>query len=168
MGATGLLTQRCDPFGAESKISLLGGMYPENHVGRIMWHCAKAADARYRMTCTGGAYGERVTADGGLIAAYHCDGGHRGQVMPLCTPHRRMLAKRQAGVCPACMWPPAARELHHAIERAQVDMRNAAALGYYVAAAKLGDTSADLQGQMDELIAQGLVHKCPLRLEEVS
>ena len=167
-GNTGLLTQRCDPYGAESRISLLGGMYPENHVGRIMWHCPELAAARYRMVCVGGDYGERTAPDGGLVAAYHCDGGHRGQVMPLCEGHRRMLAKRSAGLCPACAWPPGARDLTEALQARQADMYQAQRLGYYVAAAKLAGALEDLQHQMNELIARGVVHKCPLRLEEVS
>ena len=168
-GNTGLLTQRCDPFGAESQIRLLGGIYPENHVGRIMWHCAKAADAgRFRMICEGGPYGIRLANDGQLVAAYTCQGGHRGQPMPLCAGHRRMLARRQAGLCPACAWPPRARTLTEAIERAQVDMRNAARLGYPDAARKLQAAGEDLQAQMNELITQGIVHRCPLKLTEVS
>lgn len=168
-GNTGLLTQRCDPYGAESRIRLAGGIYPENHVGRIMWHCAQPADAgRFRMTCTGGPYGIRLANDGQLAAAYTCPGGHRGQPMPLCTGHRRMLARRQAGLCPACAWPPAARTLAEAIERAQLDMRNAAALGYLTAARKLEAAGLDLQAQMNELIEQGIVHRCPVTLTEVS
>jgi hypothetical protein len=165
---TGLLTARCDPYGAESRVFLLGGMYPENHVGRIMWHCDRQAAARYRMTCQGGPYGIRLTNDGQLEAAYNCPGGHQGQVMPLCDPHRQMLAKRQAGLCPACAWPPQARTLTEAIERCQRDLGNAVRGRYIEAARKLNAMSEDLQAQMDELIARGVVHRCKLKLTEVS
>lgn len=165
---TGLLTARCDPYGAESRISLLGGMFPENQVGRIMWHCSNPATARYRMVCTGGAYGGRAAADGGLVAAYLCDGGHRGQPMPLCDDHRRAIARRQAGFCPPCGFPPEARELAEALQARQADMMNAYSLGYLAAAAKLGAALEDLQGQMNELSATGRVHRCPLKLVEVS
>lgn len=166
---TGLLTQRCDPYGAESGIRLLGGMYPDSHLGRIMWHCAKPADAgRFRMICQGGPYGIRLANDGQLVAAYNCPGGHQGQAMPLCTGHRRMLARRQAGLCPACAWPPQARTLTEAIERAQLDMRNAARAGLLNAARKLAAAGDDLQAQMNDLITRGVVHRCPLKLEEVS
>ncbi len=170
MGAnTGLLRQLCDPYGAESRIQLLGGMYPESHVGRIMWHCGKPADAgRFRMTCTGGAYGYRTTPGMGIVTAWQCPGGHKGQPMPLCVGHRRELARRQAGLCPACAWPPQARTLTEALERCQADMHQAMRLGYLVAAAKLGDTFADLTAQMNELNERGIVHRCPLRLEEIS
>ena len=91
---TGLLTDRCDPYGAESRIQLLGGIYPESHNGRIHWHCTKRAEARYRMICTGGEYGTRGKASdvgtfGTLVVGTTCPGGHQGQVRPLCTDHRR-------------------------------------------------------------------------------
>lgn len=165
---TGLLTQRCDPYGAESRIQLMGGIYPESRVGRIMWHCKALAAARYTMVCTGGSYGYRTAADGGPLPAFECPGGHKGQPVPLCADHRRQIAKRQAGLCPACVSPPQARELMEAMETRQRDQSNAVALGYYVAAAKLGDVLENLQGQMNELLARGIVHRCPLRLEEVS
>lgn len=168
MTGTGLLTARCDPFGAESRVQLLGGLYPESHVGKIMWHCSSRADGRWRMTCTGGAYGERRAPDGGLVAAYSCDGGHQGQVMPLCLAHVAMLRKRSAGLCPACAWPPKARALTEAMQARQGDIAEAARLGLYAAAARLQGTLEQLQAGMNEMVAAGLVHKCPLRLTEVS
>lgn len=165
---TGLLTARCDPYGAESRISLLGGLFPENQVGRIMWHCSRQAAARYRMVCTGGAYGGRSAADGGVVPGYLCDGGHRGQIMPLCDDHRGSIAKRQAGFCPPCGFPPEARQLAEAAQARQADMMNAFSLGYLSAAAQLGAALDDLRGQMTELYHAGRIHRCPLLLVEVS
>lgn len=167
-GNTGLLTARCDPYGAESTISLLGGMYPQNQVGRIMWHCEKAARARYRLICTGGTYGGRLAADGGLVAAYVCEGGHRGVVMPLCDDHVRSISRRQAELCPRCAFPPEVREVAAALQARQADMHSAFQLGYLVAAAKLGAAVEDLQAQMNDYSLRGIVHRCPLRMKEVS
>jgi hypothetical protein len=167
-GNTGLLTARCDPYGAESSIRLLGGMFPEDQVGRIKWHCQLPAVARFRMICTGGRYGTRVAPGGELEHGYICEGGHRGQPMALCADHRMSIGRRQAGLCPACAFPPAARTLTEALQARQADMHNAWTLGMLAAAAKLGAAVEDLTGQMTELSARGLIHKCPLKLVEVS
>lgn len=165
MTGTGLLTAMCDPYGAESGIRLLGGLYPESHTGRIMWHCSNRAAARYRMTCQGGDYGSRSAPDGGLVAAFHCDGGHRGQVMPLCLDHVREIGRRQSGLCPACAWPPRARMLQEQAD--QLQMRLAAAWDFSTMA-KLSAMLDQVRAALDELNAQGIVHKCPLKLIEVS
>jgi hypothetical protein len=90
---TAIIRQRCDPYGVEIDRyaqRLAGGLYSENHAGNIHWHCEEPATGRYRMICTGGNYGHRPPNDGGqLIAAYHCEGGHKGQAMNLCTLHVR-------------------------------------------------------------------------------
>lgn len=165
-GNTGLLTSRCDPYGAESRIKLLGGLYPESYRGRIMWHCENRASARYRMVCTGGEYGRRVSPDGGLVPSFICDGGHQGQVMELCTDHRREIAKRQSDLCPACAYPPRARDVTERIEYLSFRLREAALnLPLY---AKMTAQMQQLSDEMTELRDQGIIHKCPLRLVEVS
>jgi len=143
-GNTGLLTQRCDPFGAENeRPQLLGGVMGDNMIGKIMWRCENPAAGRYRMICTGGDYGFRAQNDGGLIKAYHCDGGHKGQVMPLCKIHVRdfTVGPPKAGytrdlktpvgqiggtvaneLCPACAYPPEARALSEVADRLQQEM----------------------------------------------
>jgi len=167
-GNTGLLTARCDPYGAESGIRLLGGMFPENQVGRIKWHCQAPAVARFRMVCTGGRYGARIAPGSELEAGYACEGGHRGQPMPLCESHWRSISRRQAGLCPACAFPPVARELTEALQARQADMHNAFTLGFLAAAARLGAAVEDLTNQMTELSQRGIIHRCPLILVEVS
>lgn len=168
-GNSGLLTTRCDPYGAESAIKLLGGMYPENQVGRIMWHCSNRAVGRFYMECIGGRYGTRTTGSGLLEAGYVCDGGHRSSdSMPLCVAHRKSIARRQADLCPACAFPARARELQQALESRQADMHTAFQSGLLVAAAKLGAAMDDLMMQMNELSQLGIIHRCPLRLIEVS
>lgn len=166
-GNTGLLTARCDPYGAESRIQLLGGIHPESHVGRIMWHCDRPAVARFRMVCQGGVYGQRVAADGGQLAAYTCPGGHRGQIMPLCKDHRVEIARRQAGLCPACAYPEQAREPAAQLEQVQ---RAMAAVPPWdlPRRARLTSLHDQLAARMTELTQRGIVHRCPLKLIEVS
>jgi hypothetical protein len=182
---SGLLTARCDPFGAESRIQLMGGMYPEANLGRMMWHCDQRAEARYRYVCTGGTYGLKPTPGHGIVNPFHCGGGHRGQVMPLCRKCARDMAAGppkpgyardgtpvgQIGgtvsneMCPRCMWPGDAAQLHHLIEATQANL----------AACVLADQRramvARIEGmraRMDELHLTGKIHKCPLMLVEVS
>ena len=194
---TGLLTTRCDPFGAESRIQLLGGLYDEKYRGKYMWHCAEPAAGRYRMVCTGGDYGHRLANDAGLVAARHCDGGHKGQEMPLCrihvrdfttgppkpgftrdlkTPVGQVGGTRASDMCPACMWPPEARTLQEQADALQQDLSRlmlgqelAGIIGLNVRRiAKLTSVQDQVRARFDELYATGVVHKCPLKLVEVS
>jgi hypothetical protein len=172
-GNTGLLTARCDPYGAESRIKLLGGIYPENHVGRIMWHCKDLASARYRMICTGGEYGtRRKTGDvgtfGTTVAGTVCPGGHQGQIMPLCEAHRREIARRQSEACPRCLYPPAGLVLSEAIEANQREWQVAMTLQDWAQVARLTARHESMSASMSEMMAAGVIHKCPLRLVEVS
>jgi len=180
-GNTGLLTSRCDPFGAENqRPQVLGGVYGENMIGKIMWHCDRPAVGRYRMICRGGDYGHRAQADGGLIAAWHCDGGHKGQVMPLCTVHVRdfTVGPPKAGytrdlktpvgqiggtvaneLCPACAYPPEARTLTEVADRLQAEMSAIMAapihaLGLMTEMAKMGEKFARLEREQDKVRAR--------------
>jgi hypothetical protein len=190
-GNTGLLTARCDPFGAESRIQLLGGMYDEKNRGKYMWHCDQRAAGRYRMICQGGDYGHQLSPGQGLVAAYHCDGGHKGQVMPLCTTHAREFTvgppkpgytrdlrtpvgqiggTKANEMCPACMWPPEARTLQEQADDLQQRMSVLIVMGLDLTGdfVRLQVAQDRVRGRMDELFASGRVHKCPLQLIEVS
>jgi hypothetical protein len=167
-GNTGLLTAFCDPYGAESDVRLMGGVFPESWRGRHMWYCRQRAVARYVMTCTGGEYGTRVAPDGGPVAAYICAGGHKGQPMPLCADHRRMIARRQSDLCPACVWPPRARLLQQESDRLQMSMAGFAARADNLGAYRAMLALEDIVSEFNEMMTRGLVHKCPLRLIEVS
>lgn len=167
MSAGGLLAARCDPYGAESRIQLLGGIYPENHVGRIMWHCQARAEARYRMICRGGEYGTRM-APGGPVAGFLCDGGHQGQVMALCRAHRQEIGRRQAGMCPACAYPAAARTQIAGLEDCLRRQQSAELLFDFRENARLTLLAADLTAGLDEMRTSGVIHQCPLELVEVS
>jgi len=186
---TGLLTSRCNPYGAEGDLRLLGGMYPASHVGRYHWYCDERAIARYRMVCTGGENGTRLSPDGGTVPGFHCDGRHRGQVMTLCRTHAREFnigppaggfrggnPVGQVGgtvanrMCPACMWPPEARTLQEQMDADQAIMSGRVVHGL-VPVTMVRDAARRLEGsraRMDELNLTGRVHKCPLQLVEVS
>jgi hypothetical protein len=185
---TGLLTQRCDPFGAESEIKLLGGMYPEAMNGKQHWFCKQPAAGRFRMICTGGDYGFRRGNDGGLVKATHCDGGHRGQIMPLCRSHvsefsvgppppgfdKSMRPRGRVGgtkaneLCPACAFPPEARELTEKANHLQGRLSQLQAFGLMGEMARLQAEQDQVRARLDELHESGRIHKCPLILREVS
>lgn len=194
---TGLLTARCDPYGIESTVKLLGGMYDEKHMGKNIWYCPERAVSRHRLVCAGGNYGFRAANDGGLVKAHRCDGGHQGVEMPLCALHIRELAagppppgwskdKRtpygQVGgtkaneMCPACMWPPEAKALqeradflHQQISQVQVMAMQTGILGFGARRLTAMESEQDqVRARMDELHQQGIIHKCPLKLVEVS
>jgi hypothetical protein len=158
----GLLGQRCDPYGAESKIQLMGGLHPERDLGRHMWHCDRLATGRFRMVCR------------------H---GHRGHIMPLCGPglvrgpagavilhpgHIAEISRRQSDMCPKCIWPPEALAYREADLAGQNDLRQAMMLGDRAGEARAKQKMLDAGRGIDELMTRGLVHKCPLRLEGVA
>lgn len=148
MTGTGILTQRCDPYGAESSVRLLGGMYPESHRGNIMWHCDNRADAG--------------------VFTMVCKHGHRGQPMPLCTEHRVEIAKRQSGLCTRCAFPPEAAAMTHAIEQTQRELGQARQGFNDSLIARLTQKLNDQAAQMTEMYQRGVIQKNSLRLEEVS
>ena len=158
----GLVGQRCDPYGAESRIKLMGGLYPENYLGRHMWHCDRLAAGRFRMVCP------------------H---GHRGQVMPLCGPgivrapggeamfhpgHVHEITRRQAGICTRCVWPPEALMAREADLAGQAELADAIARHNPAAEARAKQKMLDAGRAIDELMTRGIVHRCPLRLEAVA
>src|SRR5215472_8028826 len=192
---TAILTQRCDPFGMETERygqRMAGGLFGEASAGNYKWHCQEPVTGRYRMICTGGDYGFRRQADGGLIAAYHCDGGHKGQVMALCrlhvrdfstgppkpgwskdlrTPLGQIGGTKANELCPACVAPPEARTL---MERANFlhaqlsAMMTSPLLNFQARIAAIESEQDQVRAALDELHERGIVHKCPLRLVEVS
>jgi len=185
---TGLLTARCDPYGAESQIRLMGGTVDPRHVGRVMWRCEKPAIGRYRMMCRGGSYGQRIAADTGIVAAYICDGGHKGQEMPLCRSHveefssgppkagfdasgrpfGRVGGTSANGLCPPCAKPPEARELEERANLLNGMIARYQMLGLIAESAKLMGQLDDIRGELTELFQTGRIHQCPLYLTEVS
>lgn len=151
----GILLGRCNPYGHSTGRGgdagprhLGGGLWGPEFEGRQKWQCTNLADGRYRM---------------------ECGHGHRGQVMPLCYAHVAMISKRQAEVCPPCVMPPEALELHEAITRAQGHVAALVAMGAgpeYVRAAVA--RAEALGAAMTDLVVRGIAHRCHLTLTEVS
>jgi hypothetical protein len=144
-GAAGMLLQRCDPFGAESKMTgLEGGFYGPEHLGQHMWHCEARADGKFRMRCK-------------------C--GHRGKPVFMCYGHARMFRQRMANVCPPCVHPPKEIQI-------QADMQATRERAYATPSMQVLDAAEsrlwDLQHELNELVERGIVHRCPVILEEVS
>lgn len=143
--ASGMLLERCDPFGAESRMTgLEGGFYGPEHLGAHMWHCQARADGRFRMRCK-------------------C--GHRGKKVYLCYGHARMFRHRMAGVCPPCVHPAKEIELQAAMQATRDRAYRTPTLAVLEAAES---HLWDLQAQLNELVERGIVHRCPIVLEEVS
>jgi hypothetical protein len=197
MPATGLLTQRCDPYGIESTVRLMGGLFPENQMGRYIWYCAERAEARFRYVCTGGDYGFRRQNDGGLVEAHHCQGGHQGVVMPLCRKHQRDLAvgppqpgwhsdlktpygqiggTKSNEMCPACTvgrgtrWEQEIRDRMDAANTLQQQLSALMCLPLPLMSrmTELERLLDAERGHLNELHERGIIHKCPLKLVEVS
>lgn len=144
-GAAGMLLQRCDPFGNESKMTgLEGGFYGPEHLGSYMWHCQARADARYRTRC-------------------RC--GHRGKRVYMCYGHAAMFRQRMSRVCPPCVHPP--REI-----RIQADMQATRERAYANPRLEVLEAAEtrlwDLQAELNELVERGIVHRCNVILEEVA
>jgi hypothetical protein len=98
-----------------------------------------------------------------------CECGHVGQIMPLCYGHVAMISKRQAGVCPPCVMPPAALELHERIKHAQGRAAVLSMLGAPAEQVSAAITAAEgLGAMMTDLVVRGVAHRCPLTLTEVS
>lgn len=152
-----VVVKRCNPFGHGTDAGpkhLMGGLYGPEYEGRLKWECRNPAEVRCRMEC-------------------RC--GHRGQVMDLCREHPAMIAKRMAGTCPACVMPPAARELFEAVTRAQGTVVNLIATGGAPAAVQAALSRAERLGEdMNVLVLRGQAgdltcpHNCPLTVTEVS
>lgn len=145
-GGAGLLVQRCDPFGMESggPKHLEGGFYGIEHLGPHLWQCKARAAERYRTYC-------------------RC--GHKGEPKWLCAGHVMMIRQRMSGVCPPCAHPPAEIEL-------QAKMHN---LRYSVTPGMTPGQLMGIEGRLwlaqenlNELVAKGIVHRCPVKLTEVS
>lgn len=151
--ATGIVVARCNPFGHGTDRGpkhLMGGLYSAAYEGAQKWFCPNRVDGRYRMTC-------------------QCDPPHRGQVMDLCTAHVAQIGRRMSGVCPPCVMPPVALELHQRIQGAQAGvtrlMRGGAPREVVARAVAEVDGLSDM---MTELVRRGVAHRCQLTLTEVS
>jgi hypothetical protein len=145
-GGGGLLVQRCDPFGMESggPRHLEGGFYGTEALGPHLWLCKARAYARY---------------------THHCRCGHKGKPQWLCEGHVHMIRKRMSGVCPPCAHPVREIEIQAQMHQAR---QSAAGLHSMIELAGIEGKLWDLQEQLNELVRRGIVHRCSVRLTEVS
>lgn len=183
-----LLLERCNPYGAETggPKRVMGGLYgagsaatpgmdlPDS-VAQGEWTCAQQAQVR--------AY---------LI----CGCGHRGQPMPLCSWHdeivdhaefvggvtRRVsdvirvrghyeeIQRRQAGACVRCMYPGDFAAAHKTIEAYQGELAYLYDIGaWYSSQARAARAKIEsVVASFDEGIERGQIHRCPMRLIQVS
>src|SRR6202035_3752341 len=145
-----LLVVRCNPLGFEDAeggglpSGLEGGFYGPEHLGPHMWHCKARADSRYRSRC-------------------RC--GHRGKPVCLCNGHAGQFRSRMSGACPPCAHPPAEIAIQHRMAELQQQA------GFMLTTAEQDRALSalwDLQAELDELVERGIVHRCAVRLDEVS
>jgi hypothetical protein len=198
MSNTGILTGFCDPYGAESKIRLMGGIVGDNHLGQHMWYCDQRPIGRYLLVCKGGYYGSRRAYDGGLVYGTKCDGGHQSsEPMPLCkrhvleglhgppapgwnadktVPHGVVGGTSWNKMCPRCVAPPEARTLMDTADRMQQELARLKTGPMSMVMSgellrkfqRLEQQQQQVSSRLDELNQIGVVHKCPLTLVEVS
>lgn len=153
--APAIAAVRCNPFGHSTGRGgdrgprhLAGGLYTAAYEGEQKWYCPNLADGRYRMTCA-------------------C--GHVGQVMPLCYPHVAMIGRRMAGICPPCVMPPEALDLHERVNAATARVARLMAGPPAPDAIRAAIARVeDLGRMMSELVERGVAHRCPLTVTEVS
>jgi len=154
-GAPGMIVDRCNPFGHSTGRGgdrgprhLAGGLYSPAYEGDKKWFCPNRADGRYRM---------------------RCECGHVGQEMHLCYPHVAMISRRMSRICPPCVMPPEALDLHERITAAQARVAALMQAGANYEAVRAAASRADDLGQaMTELVTRGIAHRCQLTLTEVS
>lgn len=189
MMAGTLLLGRCNPYGAETggPRRVLGGLYgpgsartpgmnlPEN-VEQGEWRCDVPAVVRCRMVCRCQHRGQVMN-----LCSYHDEdnwrgewnAGHFSQVRDTVRVrgHYEEIQRRQAGSCPACLFPPPYGELMREIQGWQNQLAVYAPdpRAWRSPEAQSLKTRIDDAGKlMDAARAQGIIHNCPLKLIPVS
>jgi hypothetical protein len=147
-----MTTERCNPYGHGTDAGprhLLGGVYGPEYEGKYKWVCERPAQGRFRFIC-------------GV--------GHRGVPTALCYAHVEEITKRMSQLCPACAFPPEAREVTEAIERDQRELAwlNERGLWDTRQAAMLRDKIERMGYRMTELAQSGRTPQVAGRWEEVS
>lgn len=84
------------------------------------------------------------------------------------TPGSVVGGSRANESCPRCASPPAARMLEEQAEALHQQLSMMQILGLFPQIAKLSAALDGIRNQIDHLRMQGIVHKCPLILREVS
>lgn len=191
MAAT-LLLERCNPYGAETggPRVVMGGLHgpgsaatpgldlPDN-VAQGEWLCPQQAQVRVKMTC-------RCGHDGRVMAlcswhdeiVYHGEmaGGTTRRVSSVVRSHGHYeeIQRRQAGQCLRCAYPAGPgydfAADYKTIMAWQGELAYLRDIGawYSRRAGEVQQKITDIVAGFDEGIARGQIHKCPLRLIQVS
>jgi hypothetical protein len=190
MAAT-LLLERCNPYGAEDggPRTVMGGLHgpasaatpgrglPDN-VAQGEWRCPNQAQVRVRMTCRCGHTG-RVMA----LCSWHDEVTEhadplnwRRKVRDVVQVrgHFEEIQRRQAGACIRCLYPAAGGRDFAADYKSIMAWQDELAYlrdmdawqSHRARAAR--QKIEDIVAGFDEGIAQGLVHRCPMRLIAIS
>lgn len=188
--APAVILGRCNPYGAETggPRRVLGGLYgpgsartegmnlPAN-VEQGEWVCHNPAQVRVRMVCEHGHKGQVME-----LCSWHDETTYHGEFVAGVTRqvsgtvrsrgHYEEIQRRQAGSCPACLFPRPYDELAREIMGWQATLTT-----YWVAgprqwhsdnAQSLRQRIDDAGKLMDQARAQGIIHNCPLTLVPVS
>jgi ferredoxin len=187
-----LLLERCNPYGAETggPARVMAGLYgpgsaatpgmdlPDN-VAQGEWLCPQQAQVRVYMLCGCGHRGRNMA-----LCSWHDEivdhaefvGGVTRRVKDLIRVrgHYEEIQRRQCGACVRCMYPAGdgydfAAE-HKAIEAYQGELAYLYDIGAWnsAQARRQRDRIEAIVARFDEGIARGQIHRCPLRLIQVS
>ena len=156
---------RCNPYGYGTDAGpqhLMGGMYGPEYAGK-------------QVTTRDGIHGPAVCERPATMRVrLICAAGHQGPIMDVCTVCAAIMmgADEQRGsmldCCTRCVWPDQARGLNESMEWIMREMAVARAAGDSYRYGRLEANLNDHARQMDELAAQGIIVKRPLKLVEVS
>jgi len=187
-----LLLERCSPYGAETggPRHVMGGLYgpgsaatPDDtlplNVQQGEWLCRNQAQVHAYLICGCGHKG-RVMA----LCSWHDEISEHGEMVAGTVRkvtsvvrqrgHYEEIQRRQAGACIRCLYPAQdGRDFaaaHKAIEAWQGELAYLNDLGaWHSAQARAARQKIeDIVASFDEGIARGIIHRCPMRLVQVS
>lgn len=182
----------CNPYGAETggPQRVLGGLHgPASAatpgmglppaVAQGEWACANRAQIRCRMICACGHTGQVMA-----LCSWHDETNYRGEMVAgtlrqvsetlRVRGHFEEIQRRQSDTCPRCILPSgdgydyAALYREHREWGNELGMLQAAGMWRSPRAAMIRQRLEDIGKEMDQGIALGRIHKCPLTLTPIS
>lgn len=192
MAAT-LLLERCNPYGAETggPRMVMGGLYgpgsartPDEtlplNVQQGEWLCPQQAQVRAYLICACGHKGQPMPLCSWHDEITEVSGGFVGGQWRKETRlvrvrgHYEEILRRQAGACVRCLYPAGhgydyAAD-HKGIEAVQGQLAYLHDIGawYSAEARRMRQKIEDMVRSFDEGIDRGRIHRCPMRLIQVS
>jgi len=188
-----LLLERCNPYGAETggPRRVMGGLYgpgsartlddtlPEN-VQQGEWVCPQQAQVHAFLICAHEHKGPVMA-----LCSWHEEIVEHAEMVAGTTRkvadvvkvrgHYEEIQRRQAGACVRCLYPsvPGGRDFaaeHKQIEaiQGQLAYLNDVGAWYSARAQGLRQRIEDIVATFDEANARGIIHRCPMRLIQVS